>query len=287
MTDDTDHTDDFDDTDDFAELSPEDQAYVSGLLAALPTVTMPADVAARIDAALAELPAFPDLPELPESPDVPAPAAVATVVPLDEHRAARALRRTRVLQVAAGVVLLAAGAVGVAKLAGGTSGGSVATTAGDAKAEVAQMTRSGHEYTDATLVSDVHALVDHRSLGAAAPNAVEATTPPATPSTGSPGVSAGSASASATASASRGPTFQLFSSAAVLRPCLATVQEGLADPVQPVALDQGVYRGQLVLVVVLPGSADPATTWDVFVVGADCGQGGDAHLLVYRLVPKR
>ena len=38
--------------------------------------------------------------------------------------------------------------------------------------------------------------------------------------------------------------------------------------------------------LVLPGSVDPQTTYDVFVVGAGCGQANDAHLVFYRSVPR-
>ena len=66
--------------------------------------------------------------------------------------------------------------------------------------------------------------------------------------------------------------------------CLAAVEEGLPDPVTPVAVDQGTYRDQAALVVVLPGSTNPSTSYDVFVVGISCGQNADAHLLLYQLV---
>jgi hypothetical protein len=49
-------------------------------------------------------------------------------------------------------------------------------------------------------------------------------------------------------------------------------------------MDQGTYRGQAALVVVLPGSQNPQTSYDVFVVGIACGQNADAHLLLYQLV---
>ena len=78
----------------------------------------------------------------------------------------------------------------------------------------------------------------------------------------------------------------LFGTSSSLVPCLAAVEEGLPAAVQPVALDEGSYQGQPVLVVVLPGYADPKTTYDVFVVGAGCGQASDAHLVFYRLVPR-
>ena len=85
-----------------------------------------------------------------------------------------------------------------------------------------------------------------------------------------------------------GPTFFIFGTASTPTPalvaCLAAVEEGLPEPVTPLALDQGSFRGQAALVVVLPGSQDPKATYDVFVVGVGCGVDANAHLLTYQLV---
>jgi hypothetical protein len=64
----------------------------------------------------------------------------------------------------------------------------------------------------------------------------------------------------------------------VLDACLSAVTEG--SDVAPVALDEGVFRGDPALAVVLP-SADPREVV-VHVVGADCGASDPDELLVVR-----
>ncbi len=270
-------------------LSDSDESYVRGLLASLPPVPVPADLAARLDAALlAEAAA--------DAQAGTGPAAAATVVPLDARRAARGARSTRVLQVAAAGIVLVAGGFAVVKLTDNGSGQStsagVAAPAASA-VEQAVVTHSGHEYSDETLVADVRSLATAHapaertatsggSVSVGSPTATPSATsqaeqPTATSDTGGPG--------SAKASPVRTFLFGLASrpNSAVVA-CLAAVEEGLDQPVTPLAMDQGSYRGQAVLVVVLPGSQNPKTSYDVFVVGVGCGENADAHLLKYQLV---
>lgn len=161
-----------------AELSADDDAFVTRMLATLPPLTMPADVAARIDAALAAAAtdgaADPGSTDSTDGPDDRAlgtalgTALSTTVVPLDDRRTARNARRARVLQVAAGVAVLAVVGLGVAKVVGSSSPGDSTASIGGSGApsasfEMSAMSHSGHVYTDATLVSDVQALADQRS----------------------------------------------------------------------------------------------------------------------------
>jgi hypothetical protein len=260
-------------------LSAADEAYVRDLLASLPPVPVPDDLADRLDAALREEadrggPAGQVLP------------AAATVVPLDSRRAARAARSTRILQVAAAGLIVVAGALGVAKLA--THGNGTQATAGapaGGSVDEAVVTHSGHTYTDATLVADVRSLATrHEPADMAAGGGVDAS-PTGSPSTVSPRAATSPESSGA---ASAPKSMLVFGTATRAGPalvaCLAAVEVGLDQPVTPLAMDQGSYRGQAALIVVLPGFKDPQNTYDVYVVGVGCGVNANAHMLTYQLV---
>jgi hypothetical protein len=298
----TSHDDRVDEVDDVPELSAADEAFVRGLLAELPAVTVPADLADRLDAALLAARDEPaaDAEDTPlaetdepgeddRTEDEPAVAATTgtTVVALDEARVRRNARRTRVLQVAAVSVLAIAGVAGIAKIAGSGRVASTSTAAGSGASAVpsveqALLTHSGHTYTDATLISDVRTLAAHE-MPAAGGGTYGVTTPPA--GGGSLTASPTEPTPSQTADSGQPSTDKAQAiSRSGLVACLAAVEEGLPDPVTPVAVDQGSYRGQVALVVVLPGAIDPTTSYDVFVVGIACGQNADAHLLTYQLV---
>jgi hypothetical protein len=309
---------------DLPELSAADETFVRDLLAGLPPVPVPDELATRIDAALRsaadERAAAADgLGGVAAAQDggtddgadadqqMPAAAAAgATVVALDDARVRRHSRRTRVLQVAAVSLLAAAGVLGVVKVAGSGSDAQTSTGAAGAGAPSPNLsgsllTRSGHAYSDATLVDDVRLLAAHETLPAAAPYTGDIASRSAQGTGPTPGPQAtGSPSATATPSPKASTTFgssgegllpsptptgdTAVTSHAGLVACLAAVEEGLPDPVTPLAMDQGTYRGQAALVVVLPGSQNPQTSYDVFVVGIACGQNADAHLLLYQLV---
>jgi hypothetical protein len=261
------------------DLSAPDEEFVRGLLAGLPAVAVPPDLSERLDAALREAARL--------------PAAAPTVVPLAGR--ARRAASTRLLEIAAAVLVLAVGTVAGVKALSGSGDHRAVSTAAAAAAATTQsaLTHSGHVYTDATLVTDVRALAAGRPLTAGPPLSTDTGGVAARGSTGTPYSAAsptarspeatGPGSAPSPQTRSPGP---LFTSAAALVPCLAAVEDGLPAAVQPVALDQGSYQGLPVLVVVLPGSVDPQTTYDVFVVGAGCGQANDAHLVFYRSVPR-
>jgi hypothetical protein len=290
---------------DLPELSAADETYVRDLLAGLPAVPVPDDLAARLDAALRT--AADERTEGGGDAGVPSDVtagatgatAGATVVALDDARVRSHSRRARVLQVAAVSVLVVAGVLGVVHVAGSnsvaqTSTGAAGQAAASPKVDSSLMTRSGHAYSDATLVNDVRLLAAHEplptSLGATGYGSQESPTDsrgPQTPAESSSPTAAASGSPSTVAGTPDSATPSgdtAVTSHAGLVACLAAVEEGLPDPVTPVAVDQGIYRTQAALVIVLPGSTNPSTTYDVFVVGIACGQNADAHLLLYQLV---
>jgi hypothetical protein len=290
-------------------LDPADSAFVTGLLAGLPEARMPDDVAARLDAALADL------------PPVTGTAAATTVVPLAERRDRRAARRnaraTRIAGLAAAFVVLAGvGAVTVGALknsSGGSAGG--AAVAGADRSSAAAVTHSGTTYTDASIQTSVPRLVStglptvsptpaYASSGSptatasspsfsSSPSTTEkaggSSTPPSTasPSTSPPNTEfPGPQSTASAPAASQVPLSQLFTSDSTLQPCLQAVEDGLTQFVTPLAMDVGTYDGVPALVVVLPSTIDPEHAYDVFVVGATCGTDQEAHLLTYRKVDK-
>jgi hypothetical protein len=279
---------------DLPDLSETDEAYVRDLLAALPPVPVPADLQARLDAALrAEAAAGPGPAEAAGPTDAQQPAAAGNVLALDGARRSRPARSTRILQVAAAGVLVVAGGLAVARYATsspGTSGSASSAGGSAALAKADVVTHSGHVYGDETLVADVRSLATSRTPAPAERTnsyGVDGSTtsqpsPSGSPPTTAHGRSGGTPAAEPSVSAS-----PLFTSDATLVPCLAALEDGMTQPETPLAMDQGTYHGEIALVVVLRGSVDPTHTYDVFVVGAQCGQDADAHLLKYQLVQVR
>jgi hypothetical protein len=271
---------DIDEIDEIETLTADDDAYVSALLAGLPAVVMPTDVAARLDAALAEA-ALTGMTD-PES-EVPV-AAAATVVPIASARSSR-WRDPRILKVAAAVVLvLGGGGLAIKVISGGSSSetSTAASAGGAARAAEKLSLNSAHAYTSDTLATDVRALV--------------AGSLPKAPTTGQDSAAGGTpapvqtpvAPSTSPGTASNGklyePLRQLTTSVNTLAPCIAALEEGITA-VTPYAIDAGTYDGRPALIVVLPNKED-AAYYDVFVVGAKCGQGNDADFIAYRRVPR-
>lgn len=235
-----------------------DDAFVRDLLAGLPEPTMPPDVAARIDAALAAEAATVDARSTPAT-------AAATVTPITAGGSGLGarLRGHWLMSAAAVVAVLALGsAVVVGALNGrsstssNASGGTAALASrapGAAGGETTRLTASGRGYTKTNLGPEVLALV----AGTA--------TSPATPD--------GAISALAA------PAKTLVEDRPRLAACLAKVEEG-GPATAPVAVDAGSFEGQPALVVVLVGSS---TSYDVFVVTPACSSA-DASLLYYASV---
>jgi hypothetical protein len=266
------------DLDPVDELSASDDAYVSELLAGLSQPSMPTDVAARIDAALAVTAAA--------EPVVPLLVGT-TVVPLSTARSH--WRSPRTFQIAAALVLvIGAGIVGVKALAGTSSSESIAAAPGTAAGSAAPLTRSDHAYTTDSLADDVQQLVAGKlptaaalAGGSTAASAQQPGIPSPKGTVTSPDLGGGSTATNLRQSAQ---LQDLTSSAAKLAPCIAALEEGISY-VQPYAIDAGTFNGQPALIVVLPNAEDPKS-YDVFVSGPACGQNHDDHLIAYVLVPR-
>ena len=155
-------TDDSDDLD-APILDPADDAAITALLADLPELEMPDDVAQRVATALAG--------EVPLSGPAPAwavgGATNVSVLPSQRERDQRtAARRGRVLSAAAAVVLvLGAVALGTQFFQGDgggaseTAGGGLSGTSGQAPVEATLLSSSGAAYTQADLAPKVTGLV--------------------------------------------------------------------------------------------------------------------------------
>lgn len=268
--------DDVDDQLDGPILDPADDAAVTALLAGLPEVAIPDDVAERLAAALAA--------EVPLSGAVPPWAAGGatnvSVLPSQRERDQhKANRRARVLSAAAGLVLvLGAVAFGTQFFQSdndsGTTAGAGGATAegsnggGQASAEATLLTSSDTAYTQADLAPKVTGLVSAASL----PNAPKTVWPDSDSSSPPP-------TPAPTLSDVRAFTRQPLDALAV---CVAK----LGATAHPVAVDTGTWSSarltaEPVAVIVLPGS-DPARV-DVFVVTAGCGDPAvvDDSYLVY------
>ncbi len=230
-------------------LADADDAFVRSLLADLPEVTMPAEVAARIHGALdAE-------PRQPLATPLAAETAVGTVVPLAPRRA-RLAPLARILPAAAALILVAGGLVfGWQALRGvgsdSATGGATRDAAGPESGYTAP-TRTGTAYTKAALPDQVRALLSGAG-GGASPASV------AKDLAGAGG---------------------LLDSPDRLASCLAAVEEG-GPTVLPLAVDAGTFEGRPALVIVLPSTQPGAR--DVFVVAAGCSQA-DAQLLHFARV---
>lgn len=236
-------------------------------LATLPALTMPADVADRIDVALAAEPA-----------GRPAAAAEgrARVAVLAEQRRRRGSPRWLPAGLAAGVALLVAGAIGFAVFTprGGSSAGNSQTSATRAGAafdrkapkaagKPAVSSASGRNYTPTTLAAGVRTL-----LGVAQPDSSPADT--RAPSTANGG---GQVLA---------PEFARLRQPAGLAACVAALagQAGVA----PLAVDFARYRGQPAALVVLP-DRDPGRV-QAWIVGPACTTG-HRDLRRFEYVPRR
>jgi hypothetical protein len=263
----------------FVPLSADDDAYVSALLADLPDVPMPPDVRARLDAAMAGLAtAEPVLP----------PTVGATVVPLSSAPSSR-WRNPRVLQAAAGLVLVAAAVFVGIKVTGSNGSAASPASAGAATSpDALALTSTGTAYTTASLAADIQELVAHK-LSPAAGGATSGSINAPSLTSGSPPYSAGGSTPAAggtdsSRAADQAKVAAIAASATSLAPCIAAIEDGMTY-VNPYAIDVGTFNGKAALLVVLPSPQDPKS-YDVFVVGSRCGVGNDADLMSYHLVPR-
>lgn len=223
------------------------------LLSTLPSIPMPADVAARVEEAIANADASP---------------LASTVVPIGPRR--RWWRSPAVagaVAVAAVAVLVAALVVGRLEHSNNTpssAANGAAVTQPNADAQLAETAAikewaTGTDYTSAT----IPALVPRLLTG----------TPPATlPATGSdlaPTLS-GAASGAATAAPSTGPAIT-FEQMRATRSAVAECGHILAgdSTTVPLAVDFARYKGGTAVVVVLPAPGH-ASQVDVFVLQHSC-----------------
>ena len=229
------------------------------LLSTLPPVSMPTEVATRIDAALTALPS-------------------TTIVPLAAKRRSWRAHPTMAGLGAAATVAALVGALVVARASSHhpNSTGGAGETAGAAapRSQLAlpPATTSGTKYTAANLGSTVPQLLGPRT-------ALGIQTAPTKPSTGSAPNGTSAKSPAVPASLTR-----LYTSSSALESCVLKVEEG-GPVVQPLAIDFATYQGKPALLIVLPPlpSAPPGTVGAWFV-GPNC-DGSFDDLQTYLAVP--
>ena len=290
------------------------QAPVTSALAGLAAPAIPADVAARLDAALADLPPLAATPlhdqqnshgslARPntrsdsvdhEGEDVPRAASARVQEPSAEPVTTLPARQgfPRWLAAAAAVAVVAGG-IGTA-ITAQRDRASVTADSADAGALAGPVrNETGNDYADrAALAAAVGGLLAGTASPAPAAFSAESRALPA-PAAGVPGAAAGSpetapkdavgttSGGQAAAAAPADPLAALRTEAG-LADCLRAVLPPEDPDLRPLALDYGSYRGTPALVLVLPGASRDAL--DVFVVGADCRADNDA-LLFYASVP--
>lgn len=235
-------------------LSADDERLVTGLLAGLGPVAMPAEVVTRLEQALGA-----ERPAAAPAAGRPAPATTATTVtPLTPRRR---WASPRLLQAAAAVALVGGGLVVAVNAlgsdgsgAGGTAAGldSGGRSAGAPEVQEAAITTTGWQYTEAGLPTQVTALL----------------TRSATP---------------LTTSSAPAPAAALVRDDDRLASCLAALEQGLTEVVLPLAVDAGSYETRPAVVVVLP--ALDSGRLDVFVVEPGCSTA-DARLIVFRSITR-
>ncbi len=267
-------------------IPPEDDTAICALLADLPDLEMPEDVAARIATALAD--------ETPLSGAAPAWAVGGSdnvsVLPSRQERDQRRSRRnTRVLSAAAVVALIVGTvAVGASLFEADQPAANLTADAAGSGSETADSTRpravpatllttSGATYSKDELTTQVAGLVS----AAEAPGAPLTVTEPAAAPT--PGPDAPTSFAAS----------DVVTEAYARLTCVAKLVETAGQ--QPIAIDAGAWRGSTeaatpprstpAAVVVLPG--DDATRVAVYVVQPSCADPNDldAHLLYFAFVP--
>lgn len=274
--------------------TPAQDADVRALLGTLRAedVPMPDDVVRRINAAVvAERVAstLPDSPAALVDADESATgrhAATVTVLPSAEERRGPSYRGfTKLLAVAAAVVVVAGVGGILVKNAGTFSGGAAssagagasqapeaADNAGGPSVDVSKTAGTGVNYSAAQLATQTRSLVSGKVPAAAAQP------------TRSSLYAGGTAVPSPSGSPVDGLPSRALPAGAVLDRCVQLITTS-ATPPAPVAVDAGTYEGKPALVIVLP-SEDDATSLDVFVVSPDCGQGSEPDLYEFQRVPR-
>ena len=245
-------------------------AHARTLLGALAADTIPADVAARLDAALANA----DANSGPGSQP-------ATVVPLHPARRRWPSRPTAAGLGAAAAVTALVVALVVGHTSSGSSGGGSAAqqptslAQGAAGSVLSDLTTkaSGTDYTAHNLASAVPQLVN----GPAETMMKQASPAPARPNTGAAAVGGGASTSVAGIPAS---LLRLHDSPAALRSCVLGVEAG-GQIQRPLAIDFARYLGAPAVLIVLPG-LNPGYL-DAWFVGPGCDDV-NVHLLGYKAI---
>lgn len=256
---------------------------VRGVLRALPPVSMPDDVAARLEAALRAEAAKP----------VDKPAGSPAIAVLPTQRAGAGAGRFHLSAAASVVVLLlvalGAGITAIAMSAHGHSSKNGTAASGAMAPQAAKVVlASGIDYRQDTIRSQVAALVVARVAGstkefkgltslagAAAGSAAAAASavPRATASSSAAQSSASAPAATPAVSARTAPGGPLADPQA-LQACVETLTGGKAE--QPVLVDYALYNGRPATIIVLRDDSKPDTL-DVWVEAdsGDCVKNGD------------
>ena len=283
----------------------EDHRRVRALLRDLPPVPMPADVAARLDAALgvaarSSLGAATGAARSDQSASPPSRApddasgtrarpVGSTVTPIGAARRSRLRVSTAVLQVAAAIVLLAAvGALVVGALNSGEVDGSATPTGSEAVGGAAarapggtietMYTASGRNYTAGSLAQQGELLLSGDAPGARLYLGTEAGAPTVA---GDAGGGLGEGSTGGTPSATGSGPAQAPTSASASAPAQRAVDAcvtalGGGRPAR--AVDVARYEGKPALVVVF--TREGRSGAEVWVVGSGCRPGDEQVLQV-------
>ena len=270
------------------EATPEQEAFVSGLLGSLrrDDPPMPDDVIRRLDAVLAEerRTGAPVLGVIPggagESDDAPRslPDNVS-VLPTAAERRGPSMKSFRVLGGLAAAAVVVVGGVTIVNnggLGGGTTSGGIA--AAPATASIVQdsgTAYSANSFPDQALrladQADAKAAPQEGSGGAESPQPAPTTESTDAASTVEPSVTGSSSTASAAVE-------PLTTERALL--CTKEISDGTVT--EPLLVDQGTYNGRDAEIYVLP-SVDEPGAYDVIVVAAGCTTG-KSELLTFRRV---
>lgn len=262
------------------EATPEQEAFVSGLLGSLrrDDPPMPDDVIRRLDAVLAEerrtgAPVLGVIPGGGEGDDAPRslPDNV-TVLPTPAERRGPSMKSFRVLGGLAAAAVVVVGGVTILNNNGGQGSGGAAAPA------LASIQDSGTAYSANTFPDQALRLADQADAkgapqegGAESPQPAPTTESTDTSSTVEPSVTESSVTASPAAA-------PLTPERALL--CTKEISDGTVT--EPLLVDQGTYDGRDAEIYVLPSVDDP-TSYDVIVVAAGCTTG-QSELLNFRRV---
>ena len=261
------------------EATPEQEAFVSGLLGSLrrDDPPMPDDVIRRLDAVLAEerRTGAPVLGVIPggggDAEGTPAslPDNVS-VLPTAAERRGPSMRSFRVLGgIAAAAVLVVGGATILNNTNRGTAG---SESAGGGSPVAASITDTGTAYSANTFADQATRLADQADEKGAPPES-----PASAPSSETTDTES-TAQPAVTESASSADAEPLTPERALL--CTKEISEGTVA--EPLLVDQGTYDGRDAEIYVLPSVDDPAS-YDVYVVAAGCTTG-ESELLNFRRV---